>query len=94
MQMVLEQISQWLSGRFDENPMFTARLESESKIVLVPKEKAFSKMIQRIELELSQRAGVIDAVVIYETDESYTRLAFKNTILNQPIDDALFRKLS
>jgi len=90
MQVVLEQISQWLGGRFDENPMFSAQLESGSKIILAPKEEAFAKMIQRIELGLSQRAGVIDTVTIYETDESFTRLVFTNTVLNKPLDTALF----
>ena len=94
MQVVMEQITQWLDGRFDENPMFAANLEPGPKIVLVPKEKAFSKMIQRIELVLSHRAGVIDTVTIYETDDSFTKLVFKNVVLNQPMDDSIFRKAS
>lgn len=94
MQMVLEQISQWLSGRFDENPMFNATLQPDSKIVMIPKEADFSKMIQRIELSLSTRAGVIDTVTIYESDESFTRLVFSNTVLNRPIDEAMFRTKS
>jgi outer membrane lipoprotein-sorting protein len=94
MQVVMEQITQWLDGRFNENPMFAANLEPGPKIVLVPKEKAFSKMIQRIELVLSHRAGVIDTVTIYETDDSFTKLVFKNVVINQPIDDSVFRKAS
>jgi outer membrane lipoprotein carrier protein len=94
MQVVMEQITQWLDGRFDENPMFAANLEPGPKIVLVPKEKAFAKMIQRIELLLSNRAGVIDTVTIYETDDSFTRLVFQNVVINQPMDDSIFRKAS
>jgi len=94
MQVVMEQITQWLDGRFDENPMFAANLEPGPKIVLVPKEKAFAKMIQRIELVLSNQAGVIDTVTIYETDDSFTRLVFKNVVINQPMDDSVFRKAS
>ena len=94
MQVVMEQITQWLDGRFDENPMFAANLEPGPKIVLVPKEKAFAKMIQRIELVLSHRAGVIDTVTIYETDDSFTKLLFKNVLINQSIDDSVFRKAS
>jgi outer membrane lipoprotein-sorting protein len=94
MQVVMEQITQWLDGRFDENPMFAANLEPGPKVVLVPKEKAFAKMIQRIELVLSNRAGIIDIVTIYETDDSFTRLVFKNVVLNQPMDDSIFRKAS
>ena len=94
MQIVLEQISQWLGGRFDENPMFAANLEPGPKIVLTPKEKAFSRMIHHIDLVLSERPGIIDSVVIYESKDSFTKLVFKNAVLNQPIDAALFRKMS
>jgi outer membrane lipoprotein-sorting protein len=94
MQVVLEQIAQWLDGRFDENPMFAASLVPGPKIILVPKEKAFAKMIQRIEIVLSKRPGIIETVTIYETDDSFTRLAFKNVVLNQPMDESIFRKAS
>jgi len=94
MQIVLEQISQWLGGRFDENPMFTAKLETGPKIVLTPKEKSFSRMIHHIDLVLSERPGIIDSVFIYESEDSFTKLVFKNAVLNQPIDAALFRKVS
>lgn len=93
MQVVLEQITQWLDGRFDENPMFTATLAPGPQIDLVPKDKAFAKMIQRIEVRLSDRAGVIDTVTIRETDASFTRLVFQNVVLNQPIDESVFRKV-
>jgi outer membrane lipoprotein-sorting protein len=94
MQIVLEQISQWLGGRFDENPMFTTKLEPGPKIVLTPKEKSFSRMIHHIDLVLSERPGIIDQVVIYENEDSFTKLVFKNAVLNQPIDADLFRKVS
>ncbi|MFZ0614355.1 MAG: outer membrane lipoprotein carrier protein LolA [Desulfobacterales bacterium] len=94
MQIVLEQISQWLGGRFDENPLFAARLEPGPIIVLVPKEEAFARMIHHIDLVLSERPGIIDSVVIYESDDSFTRLVFTNAVLNQPLDAALFRKIS
>jgi outer membrane lipoprotein-sorting protein len=94
MQIVLEQISQWLGGRFDENPMFTANLEPGPKIVLIPKEKSFSRMIHHIDLVLSERPGIIDSVVIYESEDSFTKLVFKNAVLNHPIDATLFRNVS
>jgi outer membrane lipoprotein-sorting protein len=93
MQIVMEQIAQWLGGRFDENPMFAASLDPGRVIVLVPREKAFARMIQRIDVRLSERPGVIDTVTIYETDASYTQLAFKNVVLNQPIDASVFRQV-
>jgi outer membrane lipoprotein-sorting protein len=94
MQIVLEQISQWLDGRFDENPMFTARLEPGRRIVMVPKEAAFARMVQRIDIRLAERAGVIDSVTIHESADSFTRLVFHNVVLNRQIDDSLFRQAS
>jgi outer membrane lipoprotein-sorting protein len=94
MQLVLQDITQWLNGRFEENPAFSASLESGRKIVLRPKEKSLATIIQRIELILSDRPGIIEAVMIYEGENSYTRFEFKNAILNQPLQDSIFRKIS
>jgi outer membrane lipoprotein-sorting protein len=94
MQVVLEHITQWLEGRFEDNPMFAAHLEPGPKITLVPKEKAFARMIERIELVFSNQPGVIAAVVIHEGADTFTRLVFKNVVLNPSIDDSVFRKVS
>ncbi|MFC1856839.1 outer membrane lipoprotein carrier protein LolA [Thermodesulfobacteriota bacterium] len=94
MQVVLRDITRWLNGRFDENPAFSASIESDRKIVLRPKEKSLATMIQRIELILSDRPGIIEAVMIYEGENSYTRFEFRNVILNQVLQDSIFRKIS
>jgi len=93
MGIVVKEITLWLSGRFDENPQFKAILKSGRKILLLPKEKSFSTMIQKIELILSDRPGILKTVTIYESDNSYTRLIFNNARLNDKIDDSLFRKI-
>jgi outer membrane lipoprotein-sorting protein len=93
MGFVLKEITMWLNGRFDENPQFTASLKAGYKIVLLPKEKSFSMMIQKIELIFSDRPGIIKAVTIYESDNSFTRLVFNNARLNEKIDDSMFRKI-
>ena len=94
MQVVLEHISQWLEGRFDENPMFAASLAPGPTITLLPKDKAIARMIERIELLFSDRPGVISAVVIHEGEGAFTRLVFTDVVLNPAIDDAVFRKAS
>jgi len=93
MGFVLKEITMWLNGRFDENPQFTAILKAGHKIVLLPKEKSFSMMIQKIELMLSNTPGIIKSVTIYESDNSFTKLFFKKSILNGKIDDSMFRKI-
>jgi outer membrane lipoprotein-sorting protein len=93
MQMVVQEITQWLNGRFDDNPAFAARLEPGRKIVMTPREESFARLIQRIEILLSDRPAVIKSVTIFEGQDSFTRLDFKDVILNQKLDDALFRKV-
>ena len=93
MGFVLKEITMWLNGRFDENPQFTATLEAGHKILLLPKEKSFSMMIQKIELILANKPGIIKSVTIFENENSFTKLVFKKSILNDTIDDSMFRKI-
>ena len=90
MQVVLQQISQWLSGRFDENPAFSATLASGSKIVMTPREKALTRLIERIEIELSEQPAVIESVTIFESADSFTRLVFQDVTINPRLDDTAF----
>ena len=90
MQVVVQQITQWLSGRFDENPAFSASLEPGPKIVMTPKEKALARLILRIDIVLAQQPGVLESVTIFETEHSFTRLVFQNVILNPRLDDSTF----
>lgn len=93
MQVVLEEITQWLAGRFDGNPMFQVHLEPGRCIVLVPKDDAFRKVIQRIVLNLAQQPGMMQGVMIYESEKAFTQLTFSNTVLNAKIDDTLFHRI-
>jgi outer membrane lipoprotein-sorting protein len=91
LQLVMAEISQWLAGRFDANPMFDARLEPGRRILLIPKEEGLRQVIQRIELHLADRPGVMQRVEIYESEKAFTRMTFSDTRLNTTIDEALFR---
>ncbi len=93
MQMMLQEITRWIEGRFDENRAFHARLAHGRLIVLSPKEKNTARMIQQIEIRLSDRPGAIKSVTIYEGENSFTRLEFKKVILNPPLKRALFNKI-
>jgi len=93
MQFVLDEISRWLKGRFDENPVFSASLEPGRRIALTPNYKAVADMIRRIELELSERPGIMDSVRIYESETSYTLLKFTQVELNRPLDRKLFEEI-
>ncbi len=93
MEMVLQEISLWLKGEFSENPNYHASLEGDHKIVMVPVNPAFSKIIQRIEILLSDRPGVIDTVTIYEGETSFTRIRFEDVKINQGLVDTLFESI-
>jgi len=91
MQSVLQEITRWLKGDFANNPMFSASLKREGKIVLTPREKAFASIIKKIELILSDRPGVIESVTIYEGKDSFTKIEFQNVRVNGPLKDSLFQ---
>lgn len=93
MQVVMDEITLWLSGRFQDNPNFKASLEPGPKIVLIPSKNSFTAIIDRIELMLSEERGFINSVAIFENENSLTKLIFKNTILNEPLKDSLFEKI-
>jgi outer membrane lipoprotein-sorting protein len=94
MQSVLQEITRWLQGDFVSNPMFSASLTREGKIMLTPKEKAFASIIRSIELILSDRPGVIESVTIYEGKDSFTRIEFQDVRVNDPLKDSLFQEIS
>ena len=60
---------------------------------MTPREESFARLIQRIEIILSDRPAVITSVIIFENADSYTKLNFKDVILNQKLDDRLFREV-
>ncbi len=93
MQVVLDQITFWLKGRFDESPMFASKLEPSGLITLTPKDDALRAVIEKIDIRMTQQPGIIKDVVIYESQDTYTRMLFTNTILNETMDDAVFRDM-
>jgi outer membrane lipoprotein-sorting protein len=95
-QFVLEEISRWSRGQFNENEHFTAilQIKTDTKIVLSPRDKIFSDIISRIVITLaSDREGVIKSVKIYENGENYTLFEFSNVQINGKINESIFRKV-
>ncbi len=93
MEMVLEEIALWLKGQFSDNPNYVATLTGNHKIVMRPKNKAFLKIIQKIEILLSNRPGVIESVTIYEGTNSFTKIIFQDVNINQGLADILFESI-
>ena len=91
--MVLAEISQWFQGRFDESKAFkhTYSPGPPARITLVPGE-GINRFIQRIEIVLSVRPGVIDRVEIEEPGGSRTFIEFRNVVINSSISSEVFEK--
>ena len=90
MQVVSQEISLWLAGRFTDNPTFAAELHPGRMIVLTPKEEGLARFISRIELVLADQPGLMESVTIYEGEDSFTRLLFSNARLNEKIPATVF----
>ena len=92
MQVVFQDLGNWLDGRFEENPMFNAAHADARSIVLTPKEDGLRAMISRIELHLGPQAGVMERVVIVEGEAGETELRFTGVELNRPIPLTVFTR--
>ncbi|MCF8036542.1 MAG: outer membrane lipoprotein carrier protein LolA [Desulfobacteraceae bacterium] len=93
MRVFLGEICMWMQGEFDANPDLEARMKSDRRVVLTPKDPAMAEVIERIELRLTDTPGVIDAVAIHESSTSYTNIRFHDTKINAGIESAVFQEL-
>jgi outer membrane lipoprotein-sorting protein len=93
MDFILQEIAKWLNGRFEDNPLFSVSLDPSGKIVMTPKDEGMEQFIQRIELVMADRPGVIKEVVISENADSFTRFTFVDPKINEPVAPAAFQKV-
>ena len=57
---------------------------------LIPKDAALKKYIKQIELSFDKQDATVNQVRLIESAEDYTKIVFKNKILNAKIDDSAF----
>jgi outer membrane lipoprotein-sorting protein len=93
MDVVSEQITLWLSGHFDRNPMFKASLGPGRKIVLTPRNRQMGQFIQRMEMLMGKQPGVMKEVVIFESKTAFTRFTFIEPLINQPVSESVFKQV-
>jgi outer membrane lipoprotein-sorting protein len=91
--MVLEEISHWFQARFDESRAFKHFYfpGPPERVVLVSNE-GINRFINRIEIVLSARPGVIDRVEIEEPGGSRTSIEFKNVEINSSFSSEVFER--
>lgn len=92
MNLALEEITNWLAGRFTENPAFSAEFPDRKRIILRPREKGLAAIISSIELHLSGSEGLLDSVIINEGQDAYTKITFSDAVLNRQLDEHLFTR--
>jgi outer membrane lipoprotein carrier protein len=94
MEIVMQEITSWLNGRFHDDPNFGAELikDKTDKIIITPKDKSLSDIISSIELQISRDEGIIKSVKISESRDSYTLLIFKGVEHNKSIDEKIYRQ--
>lgn len=90
MNLVLEEIKAWLAGRYEDNPAFAMSRPDRKTITLTPKDEGLAAIINRIDLHLSGIEGLLEAVVINEGPNAWTRLSFSEAVLNKPLEEKLF----
>jgi outer membrane lipoprotein-sorting protein len=91
--MVLAEIQQWFQGRFAENKVFSHRYDPgpPPRVALTPRE-GINRFIQRIEIVLSVKPGIIDRVEIEESGNSRTSIEFRNVEINPNFPPGIFEK--
>lgn len=92
MRLVLEEITNWLAGRFTDNPAFAASFPKPGTIVLTPTDQGLAAVISRIDLHLVNGGPLLESVVIHEGPDAFTRLTFSDAELNRKLDTRLFTK--
>ena len=91
--MVLAEISHWFQGRFDESKAFKHSYSPgpPERVILISRE-GINRFINRIEIIVSVRPGVIDRVEIEEPGGSRTSIEFKNVEINSSLSSEVFEK--
>jgi outer membrane lipoprotein-sorting protein len=93
MEIVMQEMSAWLHGQFEQSQYFTATLVNDPApgIILTPKEKSFARLIKRIELTPSQQPGVLKSILIVEDEKTTTLFEFRDVQVNKPIPESVFQ---
>lgn len=76
---------------FDENKFAIQYFKNaqNSLVYFTPKDKNFAKYIKAFHITFNEKGDVVEVKMIEPSDD-YTKVVFKNKVLNQPIDEAVF----
>jgi outer membrane lipoprotein-sorting protein len=91
--LVLAEISRWFQGRFEESKAFRHFYSPgpPAQVTMIPGE-GINRFIERIEIVLSAKPGVIDRLEIEETGGARTSIEFRNVEINPSFSSEVFEK--
>lgn len=95
MKIVLNEITAWMSGKFDQNPSFTATLKegTYTEITLTPVGKSMAGMIEKIIITISKKDAAVKSVKIIESENSLTQIDFSDAVINKVIPESTFQDI-
>ena len=82
-----------VSGNMFDDKEFTIsyfKTKQHSIAKLIPKTAAIKKMIKQIDLYFPLKENTVSEVKLIESSGDYTKITFRNKIINAKIDDAVF----
>jgi len=93
MKIVLNEVSNWMNGKFDQNPSFKATINegTNTRIILTPTEKSMAGMIEKIEITLFKKTSTVKSVRIIESANNLTQIDFDNVEINKTINSSVFQ---
>jgi len=93
MRIVLSEVVNWMSGKFDRNPSFKASLKEgpNTLITLVPEGQNMAGMIEKIEISVAKKSMAIKSVKIIESENAATIIDFSEVEINKAINDSVFQ---
>ena len=93
MRIVLSEVVNWMSGKFDRNPSFKASLKegTNTLITLIPEGQNMAGMIEKIEISVAKKSMAIKSVKIIESENAATIIDFSDVEINKAINDSVFQ---
>lgn len=95
MSIVLGEIANWMSGKFDRNPSFKTTLKegTNTLITLIPAGQNMAGMIEKIEISVHKKTMVVKSVKIIEGENAATVIDFNNVEINKVINNSVFQNV-
>lgn len=95
MRIVLNEVANWMSGKFDQNPSFKASVKegATTEITLIPTGQEMAGMIQKIEISVSKKTMAVKSVKIIENENTATIIDFRDVEINKPINETIFQDI-